>query len=392
MVPQEARTVSKCLTPDGRVESIKNIPHVSENFVSFRLGGIRADGWFERLGEGSPTFDQLCEVVGARFVAFAVVLGVRITAVSVDSRVPEASVIDFAVGDGGPAQRLPLSEFRRRLAGALLTDEPNGRALPAAPTPDDLLAFIGFRWVLLSSIFGITLEELHVGENGHASIAFKFGGKTDELSLEPFRGLIRDLIRDESARAKPASPFAIDLNVMPDVVAAANVGEHDKVIELIGAWPGPLSLLLRTAEGQSLAPDVKATLARALGLLGSAYVALDRVDWAEEVLRLGIQWGQESPAAADLYRRLAEAHSSNERHGEAIGMFRRALQLGAPKPDILPQLAAAFASRHRHLAALICIEDAVVAGASEAALVEVREEALGALGEHWTRFKQFLAN
>lgn len=331
-------------------------------------------------------------MVGSRFVAFAVVTGVRITAVSVDSRVPEASVIDFAVGDGGPAQRLPLSEFRRRLAGALLADEQNERPLPPQPKGDDLLAFIGFRWVLLSSVFDIELHELRVDGEGHASIAFEFGDRSDELSLTSFRALIRDLIREEAARAKPASPFAIDLNVMAGVTAAAEHGDHDKVIELIGAWPGPLSLLLRTSEGQALAPDVRATLARALGMLGSAYAALGRVEWAEEVLRLGIQWGQEGPASAELFRRLAEAHFSSERHGEAIGMFRRALQLGASKSEILPPLAAAFAARQRHLAALICVEDAMVAGANEAAIIEVREEALGALGEHWIRFKQFLGN
>jgi hypothetical protein len=365
---------------------------VSEHLVSFRLEEVGADGWFERLGEGSPTFDQLCEVVGPRFVAFAVVAGVRITAVSVDSRVPEASVIDFAVGDGGPAQRLPLSEFRRRLAGALLSDEHNDRPLPSKPKGDDLLAFIGFRWVLLSSVFSIELHELRIDRDGKASITFAFEGQPDELALESFRAFIRDLIREEATRAKPASPFAIDLNVMRDVMTAAAEGNHDRVIELIGAWPGPLSLLLRTAEGQSLAPDVKATLARALGILGSAYVALGRVEWAQEVLRLGIQWGQEGPATAELFRRLAEAHLTCDRHGEAIGMFRRALQLGASKSEILPQLATAFAARQRHLAALICVEDAIVAGTSEAMIIEVREEALGALGEHWIRFKQYLGN
>lgn len=358
---------------------------------SFRLDDVRADGWFERLGEGSPTFGQLCDVVGARFVAFAVVAGVRITAVSVDSRVPDASVIDFTLGEGGPPQRLALGEFRRRLAGALLAGDEPDRPLPETPKSDDLTAYIGFRWVLLCSIFGIKLRELRARPDGTAGVVVDLGGAIDEIPLDDLRGLIKDRIRAEVAKAKPPSPFAIDLNAVTPTLDAAAAGDHEKVIELIGAWPGPLSLLLRTAEGQSLAPDVKATLARALGVLGSAYVAVDRVDWAQEVLRLGIQWGQDGPAAGELFRRLGEAHVTRERHGEAIGLFRRAIQLGAPKSDILPLLAVAFAARQRHIAAILCADDAVAEGASEAAVADVRQEALGALGASWGRFKQYVA-
>ncbi|MDQ3037868.1 MAG: hypothetical protein M3Y87_36070 [Myxococcota bacterium] len=365
--------------------------NVTEQMRTFRLEDVRADGWFERLGEGSPSFSQLCDVVGSRFVAFAVVAGVRITAVSVDSRVPDASLIDFTLGEGGPAQRLALGEFRRRLAGALLSDDEPDRPLPTTPKNDDLTAFIGFRWVLLCAIFGIKLRELRVHPDRMAGVVVDLGGAIDEIALDDLRGLIKDRIRAEASKAKPPSPFAIDLNAIPATLKAAAAGDHEKVIELIGAWPGPLSLLLRTAEGQSLAPDVRASLARSLGVLGSAYVALDRIDWAHEVLRLGIQWGQDGPAAGDLFRRLGEAHVKRDRHGEAIGLFRRAIQLGAPKSEILPLLAASFAARHRHLAAMLCADDAIAEGARESAISDVRQEALGALGESWTRFQQYVA-
>ena len=45
------------------------------------LEEVRADGWFEQLGEESPDFDELCQVLGRRFVAFAFITGVRVTAV-----------------------------------------------------------------------------------------------------------------------------------------------------------------------------------------------------------------------------------------------------------------------------------------------------------------------
>lgn len=361
---------------------------VSEKTRSFRLDDVRADGWFERLGEGSPSFGQLCDVVGARFVAFAVVAGVRITSVSVDARMPDSSQIEFTLGEGGPAQRLALGEFRRRLAAALLADDEPERPLPPSPRSDDLTAFIGFRWVLLSAIFDIELRELRVHADGRAGVVVELGAATDEIPLLQLREVIKERIRAEAQRARPPSPFAIDLNAVPEALAAAAAGKHERVIELLGAWPGPLSLLLRTAEGQSLSPDVRATLARALGVLGTAYAETERVDWAQEVLRLGIQWGQDSAAAGDLFRRLGEAHAIRERWGEAIGLFRRAIQLGAPRSEVMPQLAAAFAARQRHLAAMACVEEALASGASDASVEAVRAEALGALGEPWARFKQ----
>ena len=356
----------------------------------FRLDDVRADGWFERLGEGSPTFSQLCDVVGARFVAFAVVAGVRITSVSVDARTPDSSLIEFTLGEGGPTQRLPLGEFRRRLASALLGDEEPDRPLPPSPRADDITAFLGFRYVLLSPIFGIKLRELRVPRGGDARLMVDLGGAIDEIGVRELRDIIKDRIRAEAARARPQSPFAIDLNAVPIALEAAEAGDDERVVEVLGAWPGPLSMLLRTAEGQGLSPEVKATLARALAVLGSAYVALDRVDWAQEVLRLGIQWGQDGPIAGDLFRRLGQAHLSKNRHGEAIGLFRRAIQLGAARSDVLPLLSRAFAARQRHLAALAIVDEAIAEGASEASVADVRAEATGALGDAWVRFREYV--
>ncbi len=358
---------------------------------SFRLDAVRADGWLERLGEGSPTFGQLCDIIGTRFVAFAVVAGVRIQSVAVDSRNQDSSTITFTLGESGSAQRLALGEFRRRLAAALVSDdEPPGK-LPADPKPDDLSAFIGFRYVLLASVFGISLAELEVSPRGEASIRVELGGASDVLSIGDFREIIRDRIRSEAARAKPQTPFAIDLNVVPKAMAAAEIGDHDEVAELLGAWPGPLSLLLRTAEGAALTRDVRATLARALGALGTAYDQLGRADWAQEVLRLAIQWAQDGDAAGELFVRLGRAHVRAERHGEAIGLFRRALQLGVPERDLLPLLAHAFAARQRHVAALVCADLALRAGANVAAVSEVQREALGALGEPWHAFRRYVS-
>src|SRR5690606_3085815 len=138
----------------------------------------------------------------------------------------------------------------------------------------------------------------------------------------------------------------------------------------------------------SLAPEVRATLAEALGVLGSAYVELGRHEWAQEVLRLAIQWGQEQlQVSGDLFRRLGGAFVAQGRHGEAIGLLRRALGLGAPRAEVLPVLARCFLARKRYLAALLLAEDAIAAGASRESVSEVSDAASEVLGEHWARFR-----
>lgn len=352
-----------------------------------RLDAVRADGWFERLGEGNPTFGQLRDIVGERFVAFAFIAGVRITALTVDRRAPDATLVDFVLGEDPTEQRLALGEFRRRLAAALLGDEPLPEAVPDDPDPDALQRAIGIRYVLLAPIFGIKLKEMRIGGGEDATILLEIGAQTEEVFIEELRSLIRDRVRGELSRVRSQSPFAIDLARVPEAETATEKGDAERVIELLGAWPGPLSLLLRTSEGQSLGVDSKATLGRALGLLGSAYVSRGRFEWAEEVLRLGIQWAQDGPAAGDVFRRLAEACVARDRHGEAIGLFRRALSLGAAARDVLPTLARCYAERGRWVAALVCADEALALGVAEPELEALRAEGHLKLGAPWSKFR-----
>jgi hypothetical protein len=365
---------------------------VSPAVRTISLDDVRADGWFERLGEGSAAFAQLTGIVGSRFVAFAIVAGLRITALAVDARNPDSSSVEFGVGDGGPSQKMPLGEFRRRLAAALLGEDEGARPLPASPKSEDLQALIGFRYVLLSPIFGIKLLSLKVAPKAEPIVEVERAGGRASLTVASLRELVRQGIRDEAARAAaPKQPFAIDLEVVKTARLASEAGQPERVVALLGGWPGPLSMLLRTAEGQSLTKEVRTTIAEGLGILGSAYGALDRGDWAHEVLRLAIQWGADGPATADLFRRLGKAHLDTARPGEAIGLLRRGLALGGSAQAILPLLARAFAGRQRHIAAMLTIEQALEAGVDPAVLADVREEASGALGEPWTRFRAYLS-
>ena len=351
------------------------------------LTGVAADGWFDKLGQNSPSFGQLCEAVGKNFLAYAVIAGVRITAVSVDQRSQDASLVDFMLDDE-QEHRLALGEFRRRVAATMLADEPVTDSVPDTPTAEDLQRFLGGRFVLLAPLFGLRLKELRIGGDSPPALLVDLGGARDEVPLADLRSLIQDRVRASAKATRPQSPFAIDLNAIPQAERANASREWDKTIEILGSWPSPLSLLLRTSEGQTLAPEVRATLARSLALLGTAYAQTGKHDWAEDVMRLGIQWGQDGPAAGDLFRRLGETYVERGRSGQAIGFLRRAIALGARERDTLPLLARCFVERGWMLAAAVVSDQARAVGAPDDELRGAQEAAVEALGEAWTRFRQ----
>ena len=364
----------------------------TETTRAIPLENVRADGWFERLAEESPSFERLCEVVGERFVAFSVIAGVRITALTVDRKEAAASLVDFFIGEDTTEQRLPLSEFRRRLALALLSDDASedDAAALADGSPEELQQYIGFRYVLLAPLFGVELRELLLSDEGEPEIRVGLGDSEEVLRLDTFREALKERIRDEITEGSAAAPFAIDLALIPQAEEAMASEDYERTVELLGGWPGPLSILLRTPEGSQLTADVRATLARALGLLGTAYSRTDRHDWAEEVMRLGIQWGQDGPAAGDLFRRLGEACVERDRHGEAIGLLRRAIGLGASLREVLPTLAQCYAEREQWVAAMMCAEEARALGVESETVSIVLERGSEALGEAWTSFRSVI--
>ena len=360
---------------------------------TFSLEAARADGWLERLGEGQPAFGKLCEIIGEHFVAFSVIAGVRITAIALDARTPDRSMVDFSIGDDGAPQRLPLADLRRKLGEIVTTDTtPDGTGrLAASPSIEELQARIGFRWVLLAPIYGYELRQLHVDASGHTSFTLGRDGASVVMSLEDLKEALRSSVRIDMTRAaasRVASPFSIDLALVPQALEAAARDDHEKVIDLIGAWPGPLSVLMRTAEGQGLATDARASLARALGALGTAHARLGRLEWGQEVLRLGIQWAQDGSAGAEMFVRLGRLALEGERPGEAIGLLRRALSLGAEPALVLPPLARAFVEQGRLLPALVLAERARALGIRDVELDRVSSTAMaGPLGAPFSRWR-----
>jgi hypothetical protein len=359
----------------------------------FDLEAVRTDGWFERIGEGIGSFQALCEIIGERFFAFSVIVGARITALTVDRRNPDLSLVDFVVGardteETLEPQRLTLADFRRRLVGALLVEDDNESPEPTRDTEIEAIQlYIGVRYLLLAPLYGYSLRRLTLEDQGTPHLVMLHDGVEETHDLDAFRFRVRALVREELDRLTTGSRSAIDLSKVTEAEGAALRSDWTKVIQLLGTWPAPLAIFLRTPEGQTLGSDARTLISKGLGLLGSACVAVGELEQAEEVFRIGIQYAQEGVAAADLFRRLGEALLQNDRAGEAIGPLRRALAFGGPAAVLMPTLARALMKRNKWVAAYACLRDALEAGVHEREIADELRATETTLGVPLTAWK-----
>lgn len=354
------------------------------------LDAVRTDGWFERIGESIGSFQALCDIVGERFFAFSLVAGVRITALTVDRRTPDATIVEFVAGDEEPTRKASLPEFRRQLIGALLTQEPIGPAPVRETDTDAIQKHIGVRYLLLAPIFGISLRRL-VCEDKQSLVVLQRDGYEETLTVDELRSGISVLIRQELERAGTGARGAIDLSKVAEAETAAGKGDSARVLTLLGSWPAPLAIFLRTPEGQSLPPDTRALIAKGLALLGTACARLGESPQAEEILRLGIQWAGEGALAGDIFRRLGEAYLTDGRPGEAIAPFRRALIFGSPPREVAPLLARALMRRNKYVSAMACLRKAMADGATEQDLAVELQQLERVLGIPLTRWRALMA-
>lgn len=357
---------------------------------SFSLDAVKTDGWFERIGEGIGSFQALCDILGEAFFAFSMITGARVTALTVDRRIPDNTLVDFVVGGdesgGGEPQRLTLGSFRQRLVGALLTED----TYPPAPARDvdtaALQLHIGVRFLLLAPIYGYELKTLLVHKDT-SKVVVTIDGSEETFELSAFRARIRTHVREELDRQSDSSRSAIDLTKVAEAEVAEQKGDSAKVVQLLGAWPNPLAIFLRTPEGQNVAAEARGLIAKGLGLLGSACMELGDVEQGEEILRLGVQYAQGGGAASDIFRRLGESLLKNDRAGEAIGALRRAERLGCSPKVIWPLLARAFLKQRRYVAAFGCLREAQRAGVDDEAIAPELRDVEEKLGTPLTMFR-----
>jgi hypothetical protein len=366
---------------------------MSSNRV-FPLESIRTDGWFERIGEGIGSFQTLCEVIGPKFFAFAMIAGARIVALTIDRKNPDNTIVDFAVaGDEAEmveatSQRLTLGEFRKRLVSALVTEESTGPAPARLMDVEAIQRHIGVRYLLLAPIFGYGLVSLTCDAYG-SMLRVRRDGVDEVYEIDEFRTRIRLHIREELQRAlRGTGRGAIDLAKVTEAEAAAEAGDQLRVIELLGSWPAPLAIFLRTSEGQALVPEVRTRISRALALLGQACIALGEPDKGHEILRLAIQYAGDTSMASEVFMILGRSMLDAGRHGEAIGVLKRAACLGAEGTTVWPLVAEAFAQRGLWLSAYASLLRAKRMGAEGPEIKRLQERAsqnLGPVLEIWHR-------
>ncbi len=354
----------------------------------FDLSAARPDGWLDEVIKQSKDFEAASELIGRQTLGLALVAGVRIVSLTPDSQTPDLTMVEFAMGPGESVRQTTLPEFRRVVGGALLLPlQP--QSLSESPGIEALQAYIGGRYLLEAALFDVQPLELRI-ELGLVEIALKFNDLRHVLALEDFRDVIDERVRTELGMGRPSGEMAIDLTIVEKAEEANADGDFGATIAMLSPWLTPISMLLRTGEAGELADEVHGKLSTSLDLLGSAYAGLGEYEAANEVLRLGIQWAGDSTKAAGLYLALGRASVSAARHGEAIGLLRRAIKLGAKEAEALPLLAQSLAARDQNLAAKVCIDRARAAGADPALLGAADEELSARFGQAWPRFEAWM--
>ncbi|MGB5810697.1 MAG: tetratricopeptide repeat protein [Polyangiales bacterium] len=354
----------------------------------FDLAAARPEGWYEEVIKQSKDFKAASELIGRATLGLALVAGVRIVSVSRDPRGDDMNKIEFAMGPGAAVREVTLAEFRQ-VVGATLLAPLQTQPLPPDPGIEALQAYIGGRYMLEASLFEVQPLELRL-ESGLAEIALQFNELRHVLALEDFRDVIDERVRSELGMQRPSGEFSIDLAVADRAREASEAGDFARTITLLNPWLTPISMLLRTGEAEELAEDVHLQLSSSLDLLGSAYAELGDFEAANEVLRLGIQWAGDSEKAAGLYLALGGASVSSAKYGEAIGLLRRAIRLGADEARALPLLAEALEARDQTLAAMVCVNRALEVGSEGVELEEAAARLRARLGEPWVCFSSHI--
>lgn len=357
---------------------------------SYDLAAARPEGWFDEVLKQSPDFERASQIIGRSTLGLALVAGARIASLTPSAVSQSKTSIEFSIGSGSEVHQLPLPEFREIVAQYLLMPlETVG--LPEDPDVEALQAHIGGRYMLAASLFDVrTLELRH--DLGLSEIVVEFNGARHALGLDDFRDVIDERVRAELGLAGQGDGGSIDLALVDRAERANAEEEWVATIAMLSPWLTPISMLLRTGESEELAPEVHRRLSDGLDLLGTAYASIGDLEAANEVLRLGVQWAGESSKAGALFFALGRASMQAGKHGEAIGLLRRAIRLGVDEQVTMPLLAASLEARDQALAAMICLERADQLGASGAETEALRAKLEERLGEPWQTFACWMSD
>jgi len=354
----------------------------------YELSAARPEGWFDEVLKQSPDFERACQIIGRATLGLGLVAGARIASLTPSPHGQNLTMVEFSIGPDPTARSVPLPEFRETIAHYLLTPIQN-TGLTDNPDLEALQAHIGGRYMLEAALFSVRPIELR-HDLGLSELTLEFNGVQHVLTLEDFRDVIDERVRAELGLGKQADEMAIDLALV-DQAEQANANENwGATVAILTPWLTPISMLLRTGEAEELSEEVHARLSDGLDLLGTAYANMGDLDAANEVLRLGVQWAGESSKAGDLFLALGRASVAGEKHGEAIGLLRRAIRLGVDEEAVMPLLAQSLAARDQTLAAMVCLSRARALGAVGLGAIEPGLQAR--LGDAWSRFEAWMTD
>jgi hypothetical protein len=354
----------------------------------YDLSAARPERWFEEVVEQSKDFDKACEIIGRSTLGLALIAGARILSLTANPHSQDRTTVEFSIGQDPTVRQVPLSEFRETIGQLLLTPLQSW-SLSDDPDVEGLQAHIGGRYMLEASLFQVEPLELR-HDLGLSEVTLHFNGLRHVLALDDFRDVLDERVRSELGLDQQ-DDVAIDLTIVDQAEEANAHGNWGATVAMLNPWLTPISMLLRTGEAEGLTEDVRGRLSTSLDLLGTAYANMGQLDAANEVLRLGIQWAGESGKAAGLFLALGRASVASEKHGEAIGLLRRAIRLGAEESDALPLLAQSLSAREQSLAAMVCNERARTLGADPADLEALAAELRTRLGDAWPTFKAWMS-
>jgi len=330
----------------------------------------------------------LAQALGENTLAYSIILGVRIVSVQIDPEGPEGTSLEFVAGGQEETQRALLPDFCDALLEAMLEDEEFPTHLPDEPTALQLRQFIGVKQAMICGLIGVRLDQLFLDANGSWCLEVAVGESEDTVPLDVLRDILMQRVRNEGLQPPGTDGGKIDLEVIPGVLKAAEEEDWDTVIRTVGPWVRGLSMFTRTLDFQRLDPESRILIGKAMVALGRAFGAQAQGETADEVFRVACQFAQDTSYAPDVFLELGSLYESDGREGQAIGLLKRAIALGARQSEALPLLSRCFVARERFVPALVCADEAVAAGASEDAVKESRSAALEVLGQWWGEFRQ----
>lgn len=149
-------------------------------------------------------FETLCDVLGERFVGYALIVGVQISGLTIDQFNPTNTLVDYKLNELSHPNTIRLLDFRREIVKWLMTATPKSERVVPPLGPTQAQNLVGIRNILLAPLHNISLKEVILEKAGlwpKASVVAVFPDvekeKEDELTVNKLQELINSKVEDE---------------------------------------------------------------------------------------------------------------------------------------------------------------------------------------------------